>query len=88
MMHIEFVNSKDRPIFVQVDPWACLYKLEKNQTIEIIAPSTSDRPRCSIDECDGDTRILTLLDCDDFFVAVGGKSVHWKEYQTNLDQRE
>ena len=83
MFQIEFINSKDSPIFVQVDPWACLYKLDKDQSIEFVADSTSEQMRFSIDECDNGTRILTLIDCEEFFIMVDGKQVHWEEYQTN-----
>ena len=87
MVEIEFINSKDNPIFVQVDPWACLYKLDKDRSITILAPSTSEKTRFCIDECDSDTsetRILTLLDCEEFFILVDGKRMHWTDYQTNL----
>ena len=83
MIQIEFLNSKNSPIYIQVDPWACLYKLDKGQSIEIIAESTSKKMRFSIYEGEGDTRILTLLDCDEFFIMVGGKRIHWEEYQSN-----
>jgi hypothetical protein len=88
MVEIEFINSNDTPIFVQVDPWACLYKLDKGQTIEILAPNSSEKNRFSIWECEPDTRILTLLDCEEFFVNLDGKAVHWKEYPTNLPQQQ
>ena len=56
MIEIEFINSKDVPIFVQVDPWACLYKLEKDESIEFVADTTSENMRFSVDECDSSTR--------------------------------
>lgn len=82
MYRIEFTNSKDKPSFVQVDPWACLYKLEKGERIEFVADGTLDEPRFTVDEYDDENRILTL-DCEEVFVVVDGKQVHWKDYQTN-----
>ncbi|WP_013628055.1 hypothetical protein [Rubinisphaera brasiliensis] len=87
MYRIEFTNSKDKPIFVQVDPWACLYKLEKGECIEFVTDDTLDDPRFTVDEYDDANRILTL-DCEEFFVVVDGKRVHWQEYQTNLPQQD
>lgn len=83
MTQIEFTNSKDDPIFIQVDPWACLYKLEKDESIEFVADTTSENMRFSVDEYDSRTRILTLIDCEEFFIMVDDKRVHWTEYQTN-----
>lgn len=88
MVEIEFINSKDNPIFVQVDHWACLYKLNKGQSITFAADVTSEQMRISIDELDSNNRILTLLDCEEFYILVDGKRVHWTEYQTNLTESE
>ncbi len=85
MYRLEFSNSKDKPIYIQVDPWACLYKLEKGQHIEFAMECASDQPAFSIDEYDDENRILTLFDCDEFFIIVGGQQVHWEEYQSNVD---
>ncbi len=78
-----FSNSKDRPIFVQVDPWACLYKLEKGDRIEFAFDGAANESAFSIDEYDEENRILTLY-CEEFFIMVDGKRVHWEQYQTNV----
>ncbi|MBX3424588.1 MAG: hypothetical protein KF688_02810 [Pirellulales bacterium] len=83
MLRIEFSNSKDKPVFVQVDPWACLYKLEKGERIEFAVEATSDEPFFSIDDYDEENRILTL-DSEEFFIVRDGQRVHWEEYQTNV----
>lgn len=84
MYRLEFSNSKDKPIFIQVDPWACLYQLRKGERIEFMVNCASDEPTFSIDEYDDENRIVTLVDCDEFFVVVDGKHVHWEEYQSNV----
>ena len=85
MYRLEFSNSKDKPIFIQVEPWACLYQLRKGERIEFAMNCVSDQPSFSIDEYDDDNRIVTLVDCDEFFVVVDGERVHWEEYQSNID---
>ena len=82
MNRLEFSNSKDKPIFVQVDPWACLYKLEKGDRIEF-AFDGGESDSISIDEYDDENRILTL-ECEEFFIVVDGKRVHWEEFQSNV----
>ena len=82
MNRLEFSNSKDKPIFVQVDPWACLYKLEKGDRIEF-AFDAGESESFSIDEYDDANRILTL-ECEEFFIVVDGKQVHWEEFQSNV----
>ena len=84
MYRIEFSNSKDTPVFVQVDPWACLYKLEKGDRIEFVMECDVKEPSFSIDEYDEQNRILTLVDCDEFSIMVDGKQVHWEEFQSNV----
>lgn len=84
MYRIEFSNSKDKPIFIQVDPWACLYRLEKGQSIELVMECSSSQPTFSVDEYDDENRIVTLVDCDEFYVVIDGKKVHWEDYQSNV----
>ena len=84
MIRIEFSNSHDKPIFVQVDPWACLYRLDKGDRIEFVADSTSDEQSFSVDEFNDDNRILTLWNCDEFFIIRDGERVHWEQYQSNV----
>mgnify|MGYP003664408955 CR=1 FL=1 len=83
MNQLEFNNSKDKPIFIQVDPWACLYKLEKGERIEF-AFGGSANESFSIDEYDEENHILTL-ECEEFFVMVDGKPVHWEKFQSNVE---
>lgn len=85
MYRIEFGNSKGRPIFVQVDPWACLYKLESGDRIVFVVDASIGDASLSIDECDEDNRILTL-DCEEFFIIIDGKQVHWEDYQSNIEE--
>ncbi len=82
MNQLEFNNSRDGAIFIQVDPWACLYKLEKGERIEF-AFGESTNESFSIDEYDEENRILTL-ECEEFFVIVDGKRVHWEQFQSNV----
>ena len=88
MFRIEFSNSNDHSIFLQVDPWACLYELRKGDRIELVAESTSSEPTFSIDEYDRENRILTLWNCDEFFILMNGKRVHWTEFQNNSPEQE
>ena len=88
MFQIEFYNRQDSLMVVQVDPWACVYSLKKGESIEFAMKATSEEPRFSVYEYDGGNRILTLWNCDEFFVNVEGKPVHWQAYQTNLPEQE
>ena len=81
---ILFMNSNEKPFYVQVDHWAGIYKLRKGEEIEFEAESEVPCPRTEIDEV-GDTRILTLLDSTEYFVIKDGKRVHWTKFQSNLD---
>jgi hypothetical protein len=81
---LEFSNSKDKSIFVQVDPWACLYKLKRGERIELVMECAADQPTFSIDEYDDENRIVTLVDCDEFFISLNGELIHWKNYQSNV----
>jgi hypothetical protein len=86
MFQIEFYNGQEAPIFVQVDPWACVYRHEQEESIVFSANATRDSPRFCVCEYEGGNRILTLWDCDEFFITVNGQQVHWTNYQTNMDQ--
>ncbi len=88
MFRIEFSNSNEDSIFVQVDPWACLYELRQGDRIEIVAESASSEPVFSIDEYDRENRILTLWNCDEFFIVLDGKRVHWTEFQSNYSEQQ
>ncbi len=79
---IRFINSNDLPVFVQVDPWAGLYVLEKGQEIEILAESETASPAFQVEE-HKNTRILTVLHSSEYFVVRDGERVHWTQYQTN-----
>ena len=85
MIRLRFENSNDSLIYVQIDPFAAVYALEKGQAIEIEADGSVERPDLTIDE-HNDTRIVTLNNYDDFFVILDDKRVHWTEYQTNMDR--
>lgn len=87
MVHIEYINSKDTRIFLQVDPWACLYKLDKGESIEILAEITPEQSRFTIQESDDHTRILTLPS-EEFYLSIDGKLVHWEDCNTNLPEKE
>ena len=60
-----------------------LYKLEKGDRIEF-AFGGSANESFSIDEYDEENRILTL-ECEEFFVMVDGKPVHWEKFQSNVE---
>lgn len=79
---IRFVNSNDRPVHVQVDPWAGIYTLEKGKEIEIVAESETTSPEFRIEEY-GNTRILTLPHSSEYFIIRNGKRVHWTECQSD-----
>ena len=84
MISIEFSNSQEKTIFIQVDPWACLYQINKDESIEFAVEFTSEEKSFCIDEYNADNRILTLWNCDEFFVIQNGKRIHWEEYPSNL----
>ena len=84
MIRIEFSNSYNKPIYIQVDPWACLYKLGKGERIEFLVNCIPHEQWFSIDEFDSENRILTLWNCDEFFIVHDGKQYHWEEYQSNV----
>ncbi len=84
MIRLRFENSNDALIYVQVDPFAAVYALEKGEAIEIEADGKVERPDVSIVE-HNETRIVTLYDYEDFFIILDDKRVHWTEYQSNMD---
>jgi len=85
MYRLDVSNSKETPIYVQVDPWACLYKVEQNQVITFLIPCDSVQPAFLIDAFDNDNKIVTLVNCEEFFVQVEGEKLHWEDYQSNID---
>lgn len=87
MIRIRFSNTQDDPCVLQVDPWAGLYQVNQGEVIEIEAESESEAPRIEWDEC-GETKILTLVDSDEYYVIRSGKRYHWTDYPTNLDERQ
>ena len=81
MVRLQFINSNQHPILLQVDPWAGLYRLGPKDAIEIAF------------ECNGksftleeykETRILTLWGAEEYFVIRDGEPVHWKKFASNL----
>ena len=85
MFRIKLSNSNENPIFIQVEPWANLYQLNKGDEIEIIADSKGNEQLFTLDE-HGDERFLTLLFSDEYFVMREGKRVHWRDFPTNIEQ--
>jgi len=79
---IRLLNSNERPVHLQVDPWAGVYTLARGKEIEIVAESETTSPAFQIEE-HGDTRILTILHSSEYFVVRNGKRVHWTEYQAD-----
>ena len=80
---IDFRNSNEQPVYLQVDPWAGVYLLKMGEEIRIVAESQSASASFSIEEC-GSTRILLIADSTEYYVVVNGQRVHWKEYQSTL----
>ena len=84
MFKIRFINTNPDPIFIQVEPWAGLYRLEQGHEVKIAAdlPSNSE---FEIEEHD-DTRFLTLVHAKEYYVEQDGKWVHWTEFPNNDEQ--
>jgi hypothetical protein len=80
---IRFSNSSDQPFYLQIDPWAGVYLLQKGDEIEIQAESETNIPVFHLNECK-DTRILTFLNSTEYFIVKDGQRIHWSEYQSNL----
>jgi hypothetical protein len=83
MFRIKFSNSNESAIFVQVDPWAGLYKLGRGEQIEFTANGESEELLFEVDEYN-DTRILTLVNCDEYFVVRDDVKIHWSDFPTNV----
>lgn len=81
---IKFSNNDDEPIYIQVDPWAGWYLLNKGEEIEILAESETTSPSFDIEET-GRTKRLTIVDSSEYYVVRNGQRVFWKEYY--LDHR-
>ncbi len=71
-------------MYLQVDPYACLYRLEKGEQIKIIIESEVTSPSFVVKE-NIPTRILDLswVDCE-FYVMVNGERLHYTEYPANF----
>ena len=85
MFRVRFRNANDTALFVQVDPWAGLYRLLKGEAIEFAAETHNKEMLFEIDEYN-DTRILTLPNCDEYFVVEGERMIHWTDFLTNMDE--
>jgi hypothetical protein len=83
MFRLKFTNSNDVPIFVQIDPWAGLYKLCKGDEIEFAADGNDKGLLVDVEE-DNDTRIVTLWNSVEYFIVREGQLIHWKEFPTNI----
>jgi hypothetical protein len=82
---ITFNNSNERPIYLQVDPWANSYLLRKGEQIEIVAESETDSPSFRLQEYDKETRILQIESSSDYYIVENGQRVHWRDYPSKLD---
>lgn len=85
MFRIKVQNTIQQPYYLQIDPWATVYLLQEGESIEIEAISDVDCPAFEFDEC-GETKILTLWDCEEYFILQNGKRLHWTEFQTNCTE--
>jgi len=83
VFRIRFSNSNEAVIFVQVDPWAGLYQLRKGDQIEFTADGSDKEMLFEVDE-HNDTRILTLVNCDEYFIVQGDELIHWSDFPTNM----
>jgi hypothetical protein len=81
---ITFHNFNDEPIYLQVDPWAGIYLLRKDEYIEIVAESETSTPSFSVTEAKN-TRILTIGHSDEYYVVVDGQRVHCNQYLSNIE---
>ncbi len=80
---IRFRNSNDEPIFLQVDPWASVYLLRKDEEIQIVAESETASPSFHIEE-HKNTRILLIENSSEYYVVRDGQRVHWTQYHSNF----
>lgn len=86
MFRIKFINSNETPIFIQVDPWAGLYVLQKDEKIELGAECEDEQPSFDIYEY-GDSRIITLIHSTEYYVLCDGQFIHWTQFPTNVPER-
>lgn len=75
---IDFRNSNEEPIYLQVDPWAGSYKLNKGEEITIIAETSVGNPSFHVEEY-SNTRILHLSNSSEYYVVRDGERVHWSK---------
>jgi hypothetical protein len=81
---ISFTNESESALFIQVDPWAGVYRLMQGGSIEFVAESETSTPRLTVHDS-GETRYLTILDSDEYFVVINGERLHWTEFPANFD---
>lgn len=82
---IRFHNFNEKPIYLQVDPWAGIYLLRKDEWIEIVAESETSSPSFEVLQSK-DTSILTICHSDEYYVVVDGKRVHYSDYLSNIEE--
>ena len=83
MYRLQFTNSDETPYFLQVDPWAGLYRIEVGRSVTLEADSGEDIPVVEFDQ-KGDTRFVTLVNSSEYYVIVDGKRLHWTDYPNNV----
>jgi hypothetical protein len=76
---IRYTNSGPRPVILQIEPWAGVYRLSPGEGIEIVAESTTEAPTFELNE-DGETRYLTIVHSSEYFILREGKRCHWSDY--------
>ena len=82
-MRLFFKNTtEETEMYVQVDPWAGLYRLFPGQTLELITECDDTNTSVEIEDF-GIDKIITLPNNRDYFVMRNGMKVHWTEFQTN-----
>jgi len=81
---IEYVNRKETPVDVQIEPWAGLYHLPPGDKIEISINVSSSVCRIEVED-QGDMVLLTLPDVEEYFIIDGGKRYHMSEFRTNAE---
>ncbi len=77
-------NSKAHKAFLQVEPWANLYRLEPSEELTVVIARSKTGPQFEVEEYE-DTTILTLPYSEEFFVVKDGKRFHLSEYRTNVE---
>ena len=82
MTNISYINSNDDTIYIQVEPFAASYMLRKGETI-IIAFNSNSNASHEIEERQN-TRYITLLHTDEFYIVNNGIITHWTEFPTNV----